>query len=247
MKTNKNRLDQLLVELGHAQNRERAQALILTGDVLVDDVPVIKPGTAISSEAKIRLRKTDHPYVSRGALKLVGALETFPILVEGRIAMDVGASTGGFTEVLLLRGAIRVHAVDVGHNQLAWKIRNDPRVQVYEKTNARSLDPSLIGDKIDLFVMDVSFISVAKILPSLLAYGRPTSDWVVLVKPQFEVGREKVGKGGIVREESYRQEAILTVTAAAQGLGLVRHGIVDSPIEGTDGNREYLAWFKPGI
>ena len=238
------RLDLLLVERGIAVNRERAQALILSGNVLVRDQPVTKAGQKVDITAPLRLRGEDHPYVSRGALKLVGALDGFKIDPMGRIGLDVGASTGGFTEVLLLRGATRVHAVDVGHNQMAWKIRSDSRVKVYEKVNARSLPSDLLGEKVGIIVMDVSFISVTKILPALLPHAEPSAEYVILIKPQFEVGREGVGKGGIVRDESLRMKAVEDVTHFAHSIGLDRLGLLDSPIEGTDGNREYLAWFK---
>lgn len=243
----KKRLDVLLVERGLATSRHRAQALIMTGNVLVDDVPVTKSGQTISEESRIRLRAQDHPYVSRAALKLLGALDSFPIVVSDRVALDVGASTGGFTQVLLERGVARVFAVDVGHNQMDWKIRTDPRVTLFEKTNARSLEWELIGEQVDLIVMDVSFISIVKILPALIPFQKSgETDWVTLIKPQFEVGREKVGAGGIVANDEDRQHAVAKVTEYASGLGLCRHGLIESPIAGTDGNRELLAWWKSG-
>ena len=244
MASPKERLDLLLVHRGLAPSRERAQALILSGNVLVRDQPVTKAGQKVEIDIEIRIRGQDHPYVSRGALKLLGALDQFKIDVTDRVGLDVGASTGGFTEVLLLRGARRVHALDVGHNQLAWKIRTDPRVKVYEKINARELAPGFLGELADLLVMDVSFISVTKILPALTAQLRHGSDWIVLVKPQFEVGRDGVGKGGIVRDEALRMDAVDRVSEFAGSLGLVRLGLMESPIEGTDGNKEYLAWFR---
>ncbi|MGZ3707470.1 MAG: TlyA family RNA methyltransferase, partial [Bdellovibrionota bacterium] len=182
------RLDVLLVEKGLAPSRERAQGLILSGNVLVNDTPLTKSGQAVDEDAAIRIRGQDHPYVSRGGLKLDAALKTFSIPVEGRIALDVGASTGGFTQVLLLHGATKVFAVDVGHNQLDWKIRQDPRVVVHEGVNVRYLDPGLIGRPVDLIVVDVSFISLDKIFPALVAVAQPETDWVTLIKPQFEVG-----------------------------------------------------------
>jgi 23S rRNA (cytidine1920-2'-O)/16S rRNA (cytidine1409-2'-O)-methyltransferase len=240
----KARLDVLLLERGLAASRERAQALILAGAVLVNDQPVTKPGTAIDPDCAVRVRGEDHPYVSRGALKLVAALDQFGIAVDGRVGLDIGASTGGFTQVLLLRGAARVHAVDVGHNQLDWKIRQDPRVRVLEKINARSLGYELIGERAGIIVVDVSFISLDKILPALTPFAGPDTDWITLIKPQFEVGREKVGKGGIVTSAADRAEAVERIRAIGETLGLRRLGLIDSPITGTQGNQEFLAHWK---
>ena len=244
MNPKKKRLDVLLVDLGLATSRERAQRLILAGLVLVDDTPADKPGHSYSPDASIRLRGEDHPYVSRGGIKLAAALDAFPVPVLDRVAMDIGASTGGFTQVLLLRGIERVHAIDVGHNQMDWKIRTDSRVKVLEKVNARNLDYGLIGEKVGIIVIDVSFISLEKILPATLPFSTSETDWITLIKPQFEVGREKVGKGGIVQSEDDRQEAIERVTRTAETLGLHRTGLIDSPITGTDGNKEFLAHWK---
>ncbi len=247
MSSGKKRADLWLVERGLAPSRERAQALILAGNVLVADRPVQKAGEALNEEqaSQIRLRGEDHGYVSRGALKLIGALDAFGVSPAGRAALDVGASTGGFTEVLLERGASKVFALDVGHNQLAWKIRQDPRVVVLEKVNARHLEPSALGQKVSLGVMDVSFISITKILPAVLALSEPPADWITLIKPQFEVGREQVGKGGIVSSDEARKEAVESVTRFAESLGLARLGLIESPITGTDGNLEYLAHWRP--
>lgn len=215
------------------------------GDVLVNDEPATKAGQMVSLDAAIRLRGEGHPYVSRGALKLLGAIKEFQIPCEGRVALDVGASTGGFTQVLLEAGATKVFAVDAGHNQLDWKIRQDPRVVVHEKTNARHMDYALIGQSVDIIVADVSFISLEKIIPSLSRFSLPgRTDWVTLIKPQFEVGREKVGKGGIVQDPRDRQQAVARVTEFAMSLGLERKGLIDSPIAGTDGNQEYLAHWR---
>ena len=235
------RLDLLLVKLELTSSRERAQALILAGRVLVNDVPVTKPGTKISSQAHIRLREEGSPYVSRGAQKLIGALDGFSISVQGLVALDVGASTGGFTQVLLERGAPSVFAVDVGHNQLDWILRKDPRVRVMEKVNARNLSFDQIGQKVGIIVIDVSFISLDKILPAVLQFMGPQTHLVCLIKPQFEVGRGKVGKGGIVRSETDRQEAVTKVTTFAESIGLAQRGLIESPITGTDGNQEFLA------
>src|SRR4051812_3530392 len=181
----KQRIDLVLVEKGLAPTRQKAQAIILTGNVLVDDEPVTKPGQTIDSDATIRVRGQDHPYVSRGGVKLAAALDRFGVAVEGRLAVDIGASTGGVTHVLLLRGIRKVFAIDVGQNQLDWKIRQDPRVAAFEKINARTLDPALIGEKADVIVVDVSFISLEKILPALVPLAHSETDWITLIKPQF--------------------------------------------------------------
>lgn len=240
------RLDVALVERGLVGSRERARALILAGDVCVDGRLVTKAGTAVSDDADITLAVPDHPYVGRGGLKLAHALDTFHIDVTGRTALDIGASTGGFTDVMLQRGAARVVALDVGHGQLDWKLRTDPRVVVMERVNARSLAPADLPEDARLFgiiTIDVSFISLRHILPvvpPLLARG---GDLVALVKPQFEAQREEVGKGGIVRDAAVHARIVDEVTAAADTLGLERHGLIESPITGMEGNREFLAWF----
>jgi 23S rRNA (cytidine1920-2'-O)/16S rRNA (cytidine1409-2'-O)-methyltransferase len=244
-KKGKKRADVILVERGLAPSRERAQSLILTGNVLASDTPIAKPGQLLSEDTEIRIRGEDHPYVSRGGIKLASALDHFKIPVEGRVALDVGASTGGFTHVLLLRGASRVFAIDVGHNQLAWEIRNNPKVKAFEKINARYLEFDLIGEPVDLIVIDVSFISLEKILPPLLQFSKPgKTDWVTLIKPQFEVGKGKVGKGGIVTSEVERQAVLERVKTSGELLGLRQLGLIDSPITGTQGNQEYLAHWR---
>lgn len=244
-KAGKRRLDIALVDAGLAASRERAKALILSGNVLVNDEPVTKAGAEIAEDARLRVRGEDHPYVSRGALKLLHALEQFGIDVKGKVVADVGASTGGFTEVLLQRGAVRVYAIDVGHNQLDWKIRQDPRVVVLEKTNARFLTKESLPELVDLVVTDVSFISLTKIVPAFREISKPEAQWVTLIKPQFEVGPEKVGKGGIVTEAEYRNEAVQQVTQFIESLGVRRAGLIESPITGTQGNQEFLAhWVK---
>jgi 23S rRNA (cytidine1920-2'-O)/16S rRNA (cytidine1409-2'-O)-methyltransferase len=194
----------------------------------------------------IRIRGEDHPYVSRGGVKLASAIDAFRVPVEGRVALDVGASTGGFTHVLLLRGIKKVHAIDVGHNQLDWKIRQDPRVVVREKINARSIEFDLIGEKVDLIVIDVSFISLEKIFPALLQFAHPETDWITLIKPQFEVGKEHVGKGGIVTSEEARQQAVRRLEEFGKTLGLKQVALIESPITGTQGNKEFLAHWKLG-
>ncbi len=240
----KKRLDQLMMERGLAQTRERAQSLIIAGKVLVNDEPHSKPGSKFLDTVPIRVREEDHPYVSRGGLKLASALDHFQISVQDRIALDVGASTGGFSHVLLLRGIQKVHAIDVGHNQLDWKIRSDSRVLVQEKVNARYLEFHQIGEKVDIIVIDVSFISLDKILGPLGQFATTQTDWVTLIKPQFEVGRDKVGKGGIVNSETDRQNAVDHLIAFGKTLGLECRGLIESPITGTDGNVEYLAHWK---
>ena len=247
------RLDKLLVERGHAQSRERAQALILAGRVLVEEQRVDKPGTPVSSEAALRMLGGDLRYVSRGGLKLERALAHWSIAVEDVACADVGASTGGFTDCLLQQGAASVLAIDTGYGQIAEKLRRDARVRLLERTNARLLEPhSLAAHGISLVAMDVSFISATLVLPAVLAAlaepgGRWTGELVLLIKPQFEAGREHVGKGGIVRTEEARQLAIHRVTAAALELGGEELEIIDSPIRGMEGNHEYLLHARFGL
>lgn len=243
------RIDRLLVERGLAPSRTRAQALVMAGKVLVDDQRVDKPGTLVASDAALRVRGDDNPYVSRGGLKLAGALRRFaggdsPLVVAGRVAMDVGASTGGFTDCLLQAGAVRVHAVDVGYGQLAWSLARDPRVVVHDRRNVRRLDPREIGEAIELVVMDCSFIAAAKVLPHLPRFMAARADAVVLVKPQFELDPGRVGKGGIVRAEGDRVEALARAREAAEGAGLEVIDACESEVEGRTGNREWLLWLK---
>ena len=237
------RLDALLVARGLVASRERARALILAGEVRVNGQPATKAGTAVAADAEVTVSTPDHPYVGRGGLKLAHALDTFAIEVAGRLALDIGASTGGFTDVLLQRGAARVVALDVGHGQLDWKIRSDPRVEVVERVNARTLTPGALPGSIttfDIVSIDVSFISLRHILPVVPPLLRAGADVVALVKPQFEAGRAEVGKGGIVRDASVHARVVEEVAAAADALGLRRAGLVDSPIAGMEGNREFL-------
>jgi 23S rRNA (cytidine1920-2'-O)/16S rRNA (cytidine1409-2'-O)-methyltransferase len=237
----------LLVERGLCDSRTRAQALILAGEVVVGDHAVTKPGTPVDPDAPLRLKGGDpNPYVSRGGLKLRGAIDAFGADVDpsGRVCMDVGASTGGFTDCLLQAGAARVYAIDVGYGQLAWKLANDPRVVVMDRQNIRKLEPEQIPEPVDLAVADCSFISLTKVLPHLRACLRPGADVIVLVKPQFEVGRALVGKGGIVRDDQTRAAALTSVEAAAQALGFTVRGHVASAIAGREGNREWLAWLR---
>ena len=236
------RLDSVLVERGLVGSRERARALILAGQVRVDGHPVTKAGAAVAA-AEITVDAPDHPYVGRGGIKLAHALDTFGIVVDGRLALDIGASTGGFTDVLLQRGATRVVALDVGHGQLDWKLRSDPRVIVLERVNARLLTADQLpadARAFDIVTVDVSFISLRQILPVLPALLAPGADVVALVKPQFEAGRGDVGKGGIVRDPAVHARTIEEVIAAADRIGLTRIMLVDSPITGMEGNREFL-------
>jgi 23S rRNA (cytidine1920-2'-O)/16S rRNA (cytidine1409-2'-O)-methyltransferase len=239
----KQRLDRLLVESGRAESREKAQALIMAGEVLVNGVKAVKAGQSVPAGAAIQILGRP-PYVSRGGSKLAGALDHFEIDVAGRICLDIGSSTGGFTDCLLQRGALRVHAVDVGSGQLDWKLRNDPRVVVHEGINARFLEPGQIGELVDLIVCDVSFISVTLILPALAPLFRPSvTQLVILVKPQFEVGKGEVGKGGIVRDPAQHRAACDRVERAVQQYGFTT-AIIESPILGAEGNKEFLLYAR---
>ena len=243
MKKDASRLDVLVVARGLAASRERARALILAGQVRVDGLVISKAGTPVKAGAVVTLDEPDHPYVGRGGVKLAHALETFGIAVADRLALDVGASTGGFTDVMLRSGARRVVALDVGHGQLDWKLRTDPRVVVLEKINARTLTPQQLPEdarRFDLVTMDVSFISVRQVLPALVPLLAPGADLVVLVKPQIEAGRDEVGKGGLVRDPAVQARTVEDVTSAANALGLTRVAAVESPITGTEGNREFF-------
>ncbi len=239
-KINKLRLDRLLVDRGLAESRERGQALILAGQVLVNGQKVEKAGSLVPVDVDLRILGEQMPYVSRGGLKLEAALREFSIYVTGATALDVGASTGGFTDCLLQHGAKKVYAVDVGYGQMAWKVRQDPRVVVIERTNIRDIDPALIPEKVDIIVIDVSFISLEKVIPSVLRFLNADGGITALIKPQFEVGKGQVGKGGIVRDETARTAAVEKVKTVFQNAGLAVQGIIPSPITGQDGNVEYL-------
>ena len=239
----KTRLDTLLVDRGLVATRERARAMILAGDVRVNGQVATKAGTAVPDGAEVTLTSPDHPYVGRGGLKLAHALDAFAIDVSGRRGLDIGASTGGFTDVMLQRGAARVVALDVGHGQLDWKLRSDPRVVTMERINARALKPEDLPDDLRTFgivTIDVSFISLRHILPVVPALLERRADVIALVKPQFEARREEVGKGGIIRDDSVHARVVEEVIEAADTLGLSRAGLVDSPITGMEGNREFL-------
>jgi len=239
------RVDQLLVDRGLVESRARAQAMILAGLVYSGDRRVEKPGTAVALDYPLTLKGQTHPWVSRGGLKLAHAIETFGLDPAGKSAIDVGASTGGFTDVLLTHGAAKVYAVDVGHGQLAWKLRTDPRVVVMERTNARHLSAADIPEPVDMVVCDASFIGLETVLPAALDLTRPGAVLAALIKPQFEVGKGRVGKGGVVREPELHQEVCERIRAWVAALpGWRVEGIVESPIQGPEGNREFLivAW-----
>jgi 23S rRNA (cytidine1920-2'-O)/16S rRNA (cytidine1409-2'-O)-methyltransferase len=243
------RLDKLLVERRLAASRERAQALILAGKVLVDDQKSDKAGMAVSPDATIRLLGEDFKFVSRGGVKLECALDHWKIHVEGKTCLDVGASTGGFTDCLLQRGAARVIATDTGYGQLDFKLRQDARVRLLEKTNARYLTREMLDETVDLIVVDVAFISATLVLPAAIEAAFPESpegrcgrEIVVLVKPQFEAGREHVGKGGIVRDEKTQLEAVRRVRESLEKFGVQRTEVINSPILGAEGNREFLLY-----
>ncbi len=236
----KERLDKLLVARGLAESREKAQALILAGEVYVEGQRVDKAGTKVPQEARIEVRREVLPYVSRGGLKLEHALKAFGLKVEGLVCADLGASTGGFTDCLLKHGAQKVYAVDVGRGQLHFRLREDPRVVVMEGINARYLKAEDLPEPVDLITIDVSFISLTKILPAAVKLLKPGGLIVALIKPQFEVGRGRVGKGGVVRDPALHQEVIAKIKDFAQELGLEVLGLTESPLLGPAGNKEFL-------
>ena len=241
------RIDKLLVEKGLAESRTKAQAMVMAGVVLVGEQRVDKPSDQFPTDVQIRIKGSDDPtsrYVGRGGLKLESALREFQLNVTGLVCLDVGASTGGFTDCLLQHGARRVVAMDVGHNQIDWRLRQDPRVEVREGVNARFLKVEDFATKFDLVVVDVSFISLTKVLPALVPLLNQSGRLITLIKPQFEVGRGEVGSGGIVRDPQKHTRVIEEVTKAAVALGLTRVGVIDSPIRGAEGNLEFLALFK---
>ena len=244
----RSRLDAELVRRGLARSREHAVALIAEGRVAISGRAATKPATGIEAGTPVVVRTDpDAPsWVSRGAHKLLGALEAFPVPVAGRRALDAGVSTGGFTEVLLSRGAAEVVAVDVGYGELAWSLRTDARVHVHERTNVRTLTPEVVGGPVDLVVADLSFISLRLVLPALVACARDDADLLPMVKPQFEVGRERLGAGGVVRDPGHRAAAVLEVATAAAGLGWGTAGVVASPLPGPAGNVEFFLWLRRG-
>lgn len=239
------RLDQLVCELGLAESREKAQRLIMAGEIEVAGQPAGKPGGKLRRDTPVRLRQAEK-YVGRGGLKLEHALSSFQIAVENKICVDIGASTGGFTDCLLQNGATRVHALDVGHSQLHWRLRQDPRVVVYEGVNARLLQPGDLPSPLHLAVADVSFISLTLILPPVLALLDPQADFIVLIKPQFELAREQVGRGGVVRDESLQLQAVEKIRRfVSEETSWTFVNSVPSPIVGAKGNREFLAHLRP--
>ncbi len=241
-KNNRIRLDRLLTERRFAESREKARALILAGQVLVQGQKIDKAGALVQRDAEIRILGEVLPYVSRGGLKLEKAIQEFGVSVVGKAALDVGASTGGFTDCLLQHGCANVYAVDVGYGQIAWKLRQDPRVVVIERTNIREMASSVIPEPVDVAVIDVSFISLEKVIPAVLKFLRPDAEIIALIKPQFEVGKDSVGKGGIVRDEAARSAAVDRVAAFFRDTGLDVKGVILSPITGQDGNVEFLIY-----
>lgn len=240
----KQRLDLLLQERGFVESRERAKGVILSGAVLVGGKKVEKAGAQVERDAEIVLLTSSSHYVGRGGLKLEAALDAFQIDAVGKVAIDVGASTGGFTDCLLQRGAARVYAVDVGYGQLAWRLRRDPRVIVLERQNIRALPPEAVPQPIDLATVDVSFISLEKVVPTVIPFLKVDGEIIALVKPQFEVGKGEVGKGGIVRSPEKRQNVLDRICGHAEGWGLEVIGSIPSPILGQKGNAEFLVYFK---
>jgi 23S rRNA (cytidine1920-2'-O)/16S rRNA (cytidine1409-2'-O)-methyltransferase len=242
MATKKIRLDQLIVDRNLADSKTRAQALVMAGHVFVGDAKALKPGQQVAEDAEVHVKGSDHPWVSRGGIKLAHALEEFAIDVTGAVAMDVGSSTGGFTDVLLTNGAARVYAVDSGTNQLAWKLRQDDRVIVHEQTSARILTESHIPEPVDIIVCDASFISLAKVLETPLTFAKTGAQIIALIKPQFEAGRGEVGKGGVVRDEAIHARVCAEVKMWLVEKNWTVRGLTTSPITGPQGNIEFLIW-----
>ena len=241
------RLDAEMVRRGLARSRDHAVDLIESRSVLVAGIPASKPATQVDAETSILLAGERDDYVSRGGHKLAGALDTFSeIIVAGKVALDAGASTGGFTDVLLKRGAAKVIAVDVGYGQLAWELRQDPRVVIHDRTNIRTINPELLGERVEIVVADLSFISLTLVMPALVSVTKPEADFLIMVKPQFEVGRENLGAGGVVRDPLLRKGAVLEVANSAYDMGLGTLGVVASPLPGPSGNVEYFLWLRRG-
>ncbi len=240
----KQRLDKLLVNKGLVESRQRAQALIMAGSVVVNDAVCNKAGSNFPPDVNITLKKSPLPYVSRGGLKLAGALEEFSLDVKGKTAIDVGASTGGFTDCLLQNGAKKVYAIDVGYGQLAWKLRQDERVVVIERTNIRHFTPDRLPEKVDLAVIDTSFISLTLVIPAVIPLLKPKAVIIALIKPQFEVGKGEVGKGGVVRDDEKKRAVIKKIAEFARRYDLAELGLTSSPISGPKGNQEFLISWK---
>lgn len=241
----KERLDKIVLDRGLAESRARAQAMILAGQVLVGEQRIDKPGHMVDSSAEIRIKGETMRYVSRGGLKLEAALREFDVSAEGKTCIDIGASTGGFTDCLLQHGATKVWAVDVGHNQLAWRIRQDPRIVVLEGQNARELDPEQFPVRFELATIDVIFISLTKILPALLPCLKDDAECIALIKPQFEVGKGEVGRSGVVTDPKKHRRVLTGVTRSAAETGFIAMNLIESPILGAEGNREFLVHLKP--
>lgn len=241
------RLDQLVFDLGLAESRERAKTTVMSGLVFVNGQRADKPGMQVSPDVNVEVKGTALPYVSRGGLKLEKALKVFPIDVNGKVCIDCGASTGGFTDVLLKDGAAKVYSVDVGYGQLAWSLRNDERVVNMERTNIRYISSEQIPEPLDICVMDLSFISVKLVLPAVCALLKDDAQLVCLIKPQFEAGREEVGKKGVVRDKAVHLSVIESVLSFAPTVGMTVMGLDFSPIKGPEGNREYLCYMKKGV
>ncbi|HBT47190.1 MAG TPA: TlyA family rRNA (cytidine-2'-O)-methyltransferase [Peptococcaceae bacterium] len=241
------RLDVLLVERGLFPSREQARRAIMAGEVQVDGQTLSKPGSQVAEHAKIEVSASLPPYVSRGGLKLEGALREFGVDPSGKVALDAGASTGGFTDCLLQHGALRVHAVDVGYGQLDWRLRQDPRVVVHERVNLRYLTPDILGEKVDLATLDLSFISLNKVWPAVRQCLLPRGEVIALVKPQFEAGPERVGKKGVVRDPGVHRQVLLEVCSGARAQGFSILGITYSPLLGPEGNREFFLWLAVGV
>ena len=247
MATKKTRLDQIIVDRGLAESKTRAQALVMAGHVYISEAKAQKPGQQIAEDADISVRGSDHPWVSRGGIKLAHALEVFAINVTGNVAIDVGSSTGGFTDVLLTHGTARVYAVDSGTNQLAWKLRQDPRVIVHEQTSARILTEAHISEPVDLIVCDASFIGLAKVLDRPLTFAKTGAQLIALIKPQFEAGREEVGKGGVVRDPDVHTRVCNEIKMWLVEKNWTVHGLTTSPITGPQGNVEFLVWAQNNL
>lgn len=241
------RLDQLVFDLGLAESRERAKTTVMSGLVFVNGQRADKPGMQVSPDVNVEVKGTALPYVSRGGLKLEKALKVFPVDVNGKVCIDCGASTGGFTDVLLKNGAAKVYSVDVGYGQLAWSLRNDERVVNMERTNIRYISSEQIPEPLDICVMDLSFISVKLVLPAVCALLKDDAQLVCLIKPQFEAGREDVGKKGVVRDKAVHLSVIESVLSFAPTVGMTVMGLDFSPIKGPEGNREYLCYMKKGV
>ena len=238
----KQRLDLVLVETGQVASRQRAKTMIMAGKVLVNDVPVDKPGTLIRPDARIIVKQDDNPYVSRGGLKLEKALAVFPVTAKDTVCLDIGASTGGFTDCLLQNDAKKVFAVDVGYGQLAWSLRQDERVVTIERTNIRHLEYETVGEPMDMVVADTSFISLKTVIPAAEKFMRDGTIVLALIKPQFEAGREHIGKGGVVKDPEIRKKVVADIVAFFQNRGYEVHDVVPSPILGPKGNEEFLLY-----